>query len=163
MCFSQWAGGVGKHMTLHILGSNTLKKKTKTTHWQMIKETVYKIRKKQQKGSFSLQIGPSIHGVCSNLSLWALESWWASLLPFRQRESLLFHIADQNTHKHMWAILKMKNIQCWKETEVISLLKIIMHINYTAVTGIHLLNLRKASAFPVESINFSFPNLWVIA
>lgn len=38
-----------------------------------------------------------------------------------------------------------------------------MHINYTAVTGIHLLSLRKASAFPVESINFSFPNLWVIA
>lgn len=149
-----------RHRTLYAyLEATSLKETT----WELIRETVYKRRKRQQKGSIFLQIGSRVHRVCSNLSL-CVHRRTDELACFSAgSENHSYSILQVQKHTNVWAILKMKNIQPWKETEVISLLKIITHINDTAVTGIRLSSLREAFATSVESINFSFPNVRIAA
>jgi len=69
----------------------------KESLWELIRETVYKIRKKQQRGSLFLQIGSSIHGVCSNLSIWVHK---------RTDELAYFSAGSEN---HSCSILQIKN------------------------------------------------------
>lgn len=94
----------------------------------------------------------SFHSRQQSVPLCTQEIWWVILHLCWQWETILLCIEDQN-HTHVWAIAKIKNNQPWKETGVIMLSKIIMHINYTAVKGMCLSSLAKASAISVEPIS----------
>lgn len=94
----------------------------------------------------------SFHSLQQSVPLCTQEIWWVILHLCWQWETILLCIEDQN-HTRVWAIAKIKNNQPWKETGVIMLSKIMMHINYTAVKGMCLSSLAKASAISVESVS----------